>query len=65
MTDPTSKASRAIQRYMLIAGVSVAVLLLGAGGWAATSKLSGAVVGMGTVVVEGNVKRIPGRRHRW
>ncbi|KOF18493.1 hypothetical protein AC244_14120 [Ensifer adhaerens] len=61
MRDQTSKASRAIRRYMLISGVSVTVLLLGAGGWAATSKLSGAVVGMGTVVVEGNVKRIQHR----
>ncbi len=61
MGEPISKASRAIRRYMLIAGISVAVLLLGAGGWAATSKLSGAVVGMGTVVVEGNVKRIQHR----
>lgn len=61
MSDLTSKASRTIRRYMLIAGVSVSALLLGAGGWAATSKLSGAVVGMGTVVVEGNVKRIQHR----
>ncbi len=61
MTAETSKASRAIRRYMLISGVSIAVLLVGAGGWAATSKLSGAVVGMGTVVVEGNVKRIQHR----
>lgn len=61
MMTETSKASRAIRRYMLISGVSIAVLLVGAGGWAATSKLSGAVVGMGTVVVEGNVKRIQHR----
>ncbi|AHK45885.1 alkaline protease secretion protein AprE [Ensifer adhaerens OV14] len=61
MGEPISNASRAIRRYMLIAGVSVAVLVLGAGGWATTSKLSGAVVGMGTVVVEGNVKRIQHR----
>lgn len=61
MAGETSKASRAIRRYMLISGVSIVVLLVGAGGWAATSKLSGAVVGMGTVVVEGNVKRIQHR----
>ncbi|MBD9625255.1 HlyD family type I secretion periplasmic adaptor subunit [Ensifer sp. ENS06] len=61
MTGETSKASRAIWRYMLISGISIAILLLGAGGWAVTSKLSGAVVGMGTVVVEGNVKRIQHR----
>jgi HlyD family secretion protein len=61
MTDQTSNASRAIRRYMLLGGASVALLLLAAGGWAATSKLSGAVVGIGTVVVEGNVKRIQHR----
>jgi HlyD family secretion protein len=46
---------------MLIASVSVATLIFGVGGWAATSNLSGAVVGAGTVVVEGNVKRIQHR----
>ncbi|MBB4188879.1 HlyD family secretion protein [Sinorhizobium terangae] len=46
---------------MLIAGVSIAVLVFGVGGWAATSNLSGAFVGAGTVVVEGNVKRIQHR----
>ncbi|WP_371258885.1 HlyD family type I secretion periplasmic adaptor subunit [Ensifer sp. ZNC0028] len=61
MSGPTSKASRAIRRYMLIAGASTAALLVGVGGWAATSKLSGAVVGMGTVAIEGNVKRIQHR----
>lgn len=61
MVDQTSKASRAIRRYVLVSGASIAVFLLGAGGWAATSKLSGAVVGLGTVVVEGNVKRIQHR----
>ncbi len=61
MRGETSKASRAIRRYMLISGASVAMLLIGAGGWAATSKLSGAVVSMGTVVVEGSVKRIQHR----
>lgn len=61
MRGETSKASRAIRRYMLISGASIAVLLIGAGGWAATIKLSGAVVSMGTVVVEGSVKRIQHR----
>ncbi|MBD9490468.1 HlyD family type I secretion periplasmic adaptor subunit [Ensifer sp. ENS11] len=61
MSEATSRASKAITRYMLWAGCSIGVLLIGAGGWAATSKLSGAVVGMGTVVVEGNVKRIQHR----
>lgn len=61
-TKPESRAASAITRYMLVAGVSIALLIFGFGGWAATSNLSGAVVGAGTVVVEGNVKRI---QHRY
>lgn len=57
----TSRASKAISRYMRVSGWSVVVLLFGVGGWAATSNLSGAVVGTGTVAVEGNVKRIQHR----
>lgn len=56
-----SRAAKTISRYMLIAGVSIVALVFGVGGWAATSNLSGAVVGAGTVVVEGNVKRIQHR----
>lgn len=57
-TKPDTRAARAISRYVLIAGVAIAALVVGFGGWAATSNLSGAVVGAGTVVVEGNVKRV-------
>lgn len=56
-----SRAQKAIRHYMLLSGFSVAVLLFGAGVWAATSKLSGAVIGVGTVAVEGNVKHIQHR----
>ncbi|AUX78430.1 HlyD family type I secretion periplasmic adaptor subunit [Sinorhizobium fredii] len=59
--EGNSRATNAIARYMLVAGVSIAALVFGVGGWAATSSLSGAVVGAGTVVVEGNVKRIQHR----
>lgn len=54
-TQANSRSAKAIFRYMVISGVSIAALVFGAGGWAATSNLSGAVV------VEGYVKRIQHR----
>lgn len=63
MTDSPrkSRASRSIARSMTVAAVAIAVLILGIGGWAATSKLAGAVVAPGMVVVEGNVKLVQHR----
>lgn len=40
---------------------AVALLTLGAGAWALTASIAGAVVGHGTVVVDGHVKRIQHR----
>ncbi|ASP76456.1 hypothetical protein CDO28_34325 (plasmid) [Sinorhizobium meliloti] len=54
-TQANSRSAKAIFRYMVISGVSIAALVFGAGGWAVTSNLSGAVV------VEGYVKRIQHR----
>lgn len=49
---------RSIRRHLL-AGVTVAVLLAGGvGGWAATSRLSGAVIAPGQLVVDSNVKKV-------
>ena len=46
-------------RAHLIAGVAaVALLVVGVGGWAATTELAGAVVAPGAVVVDSNVKKI-------
>ncbi len=53
-----SAAARSVRRLSLFALLAVALLIFGAGGWAATAKLSGAVIGAGTLVVEGNVKRV-------
>ncbi len=63
MTDSPrkSRASRSIARSMTVAVAAIAVLILGIGGWAATSKLAGAVVAPGMVVVEGNVKLVQHR----
>jgi HlyD family secretion protein len=53
-----SPASRAIRRLSLLAGAAVAVMVFGAGGWAATAQLSGAVIGSGRLVVEDEVKNV-------
>jgi len=53
-----SVAARAVRRLSFFALLAVALLIFGAGGWAAMAKLSGAVIGAGTLVVEGNVKRV-------
>ncbi len=53
-----SPANRNIRRYMLLAGVTLGTLVIGAGGWAATMNISAAVIGSGVVGVEGNTKKI-------
>ncbi|MEZ5785114.1 MAG: HlyD family type I secretion periplasmic adaptor subunit [Xanthobacteraceae bacterium] len=50
--------ARAIRNLNLIGFALLALLVGGIGGWAATSKLSGAVIGPGNVVVESNVKKV-------
>jgi HlyD family secretion protein len=47
-----------VKRYVTFGFVTLFLLLGGLGGWAATTDLSGAVLGAGTVVVAGNVKKI-------
>ena len=52
---------RSIRRLNLI-GLSATVLFLGGvGGWAATAKLTGAVIGQGTLVVESSIKKVQQR----
>jgi HlyD family secretion protein len=60
-TQSHSSAARSIRNYSIAAAITILVLLFGMGGWAAMAKLSGAVIGAGTVVVDGNVKRIQHR----
>ena len=49
---------RSIRRLNLI-GLSATVLFLGGfGGWAVTAKLTGAVIGQGTLVVESSIKKV-------
>ncbi|WP_323688806.1 biotin/lipoyl-binding protein [Rhizobium sp. AN83] len=60
-TSKPSAASHSIRLYTIAGAGTIALMVLGVGGWAATANLSGAVVGAGTVVVDGNVKRIQHR----
>jgi HlyD family secretion protein len=53
--------ARSIRNYSLLSFVTMLILVIGFGGWAATAKLSGAVIGHGVVVVDGNVKKIQHR----
>lgn len=50
--------SDGIGRHILFGGVLVATLVVGVGGWAAVSELSGAVVAPGTIVVDSASKKL-------
>lgn len=56
--ETPSAAERSIRKISRLALFACAAILVGAGGWAATAELSGAVIGTGTIVVDGNVKRV-------
>ena len=53
--------TRSIRNNLLIAALVSLVLIVGVGGWAALSEISGAVVARGTVVVESEVKQVQHR----
>jgi HlyD family secretion protein len=50
--------SISIRRHLLGGVVIAVVLTVGVGGWATTTKLSGAVIAPGSVVVDSNVKKV-------
>lgn len=56
-----SPATKAIRTYLLLSVATMGALVAGAGGWAATANLSAAVIGAGTIVVEGSAKKIQHR----
>jgi membrane fusion protein, type I secretion system len=54
----TSRTQRSIRRH-LIAGICVVALLVGGGGgWACATKIAGAVISSGHLVVDSNVKKV-------
>ncbi|WFU91997.1 HlyD family type I secretion periplasmic adaptor subunit (plasmid) [Rhizobium sp. CC1099] len=54
----TSSSRRSLSRHMIGVSVLALALVVGVGGWAATTELSNAVVAGGVVVVDDNVKKI-------
>jgi HlyD family secretion protein len=59
MTGPIHRSDHStIRRYLLAALAASIVLVFGLGGWATTTSFSGAVVALGTLVVESDVKKV-------
>ncbi len=50
--------SRSLRRNLVAGIATIALLFGGVGGWAATTDLSSAVIAVGTLVVDGNVKKV-------
>jgi HlyD family secretion protein len=53
-----SAAQPSIRRHIFAGVVVIAVLVLGFGGWAGTTQLSGALIAPGQIVVDSNVKKV-------
>lgn len=54
----TQSLRRSIRRHLLAGGALALLMVGGAGGWAATTSLAGAVVASGTAVVDSHLKKI-------
>ena len=58
MDGEVTSALHSIQRYMIVGMLIVGFVIFGVGGWAATSELTGAVIGQGVLVVDSSVKKV-------
>jgi HlyD family secretion protein len=58
MDSELTPALHSIQRYMIVGMLIFAFVTFGVGGWAATSELTGAVIGQGVIVVDSSVKKV-------
>lgn len=58
MSKRIEALQRSLRRQVLAIGATAGVLVIGIGGWAATTELSGAVIASGQVVVNSNVKKV-------
>lgn len=56
--ERNASAAASIDRHLLVGLVTAGLLVFGAGGWAVTTELSGAVLASGTIVVDGHVKTV-------
>ncbi|MDP1752763.1 MAG: HlyD family type I secretion periplasmic adaptor subunit, partial [Reyranella sp.] len=57
MSDPVTP-QHSTRQPLLLGGIAVVLLVVGIGGWATTTQLSGAVIASGKLVVDTNVKKI-------
>ncbi len=58
MTSRRTTSHQSISRHLVLGGAAVVALVVGVGGWAATTELSGAVIAPGQLVVDSNVKKV-------
>ena len=58
MTTISPELHRILRRQTTAIGVAALVLVVGLGGWAATTEFSGAVIAPGQLVVDSNVKKV-------
>jgi HlyD family secretion protein len=58
MDGQVKPALHSIQHYMIAGMTIVGFVTFGIGGWAATSELTGAVIGQGVLVVDSGVKKV-------
>lgn len=56
LPDPDDR--RSLRRHLMAGVLTIGLLVFGLGGWAATTEISGAVIGSGLVVVESDVKKV-------
>jgi HlyD family secretion protein len=56
--ERNASAAASIDRHLMVGLVAAGLLVFGAGGWAVTTELSGAVLASGTIVVDGHVKTV-------
>ncbi|MBU0656106.1 MAG: HlyD family type I secretion periplasmic adaptor subunit [Gammaproteobacteria bacterium] len=57
-TAESTSLERSIRRYITVGVMMLALLFLGIGGWTVMTRLSGAVIASGKVIVEGNQKAV-------
>jgi len=58
MTTVSPELQRVLRHQTMAIGVAALLLVVGLGGWAATTEFSGAVIAAGQLVVDSNVKKV-------
>ena len=56
--QPSVETRISIRRHLFAGTALIASLAVGLGGWAATTDIAGAVIALGTIVVDSNVKKV-------